>query len=106
MPEATAAVFQDLVRSYEANDSIEAKLSHDADKIETLLQAREYEAHGGYDTSAWQESSTVALKTDAGKELAEAILRADPHEWWAAFAKSYSELRKTSRGARKKAPQA
>jgi HD domain len=41
MPDEMAAVFQELVRAYEAEDSIEARLAHDADKLETLLQARE-----------------------------------------------------------------
>lgn len=100
MPDALAEVFQELVRAYEAEDSIESRLAHDADKIETLLQAREYEAFGHHDTAEWQESSTVALRTDAAKELAAAIVATTPREWWSAFGKSYSELRKASRGAR------
>jgi putative hydrolases of HD superfamily len=100
MPDELAGVFQELVRAYEAEDSIESRLAHDADKVETLLQAREYEAHGHHDTLQWQESSTVALRTDAGKELADAILATTPTAWWSAFARSYSELRKRTRGTR------
>ena len=101
MPDALAEVFQELVRAYESEDSIESQLAHDADKIETLLQAREYEAFGHHDTAEWQESSTVALRTEAAKELAAGIVSTTPREWWSAFGKSYSELRKASRGARK-----
>jgi putative hydrolases of HD superfamily len=100
MPEALATVFQDLVRAYEAEDSIESRLAHDADKIETLLQAREYETDGRHDTAEWQESSQAALRTDAGKQLADAILTTTPRSWWSAFGKSYSELRRQSRGMR------
>jgi putative hydrolases of HD superfamily len=100
MPDELASVFQELVRAYEAEDSIEAGLAHDADKLETLLQAREYEAQGGHDTLQWQESSTAALRTDAAKQLAEAILATTPTTWWSAFARSYSELRKQTRGTR------
>src|SRR3954447_5649067 len=57
MPDALAAVFQELVHAYEAEESIESRLAHDADKLETPLQAREYEAQGGYDTAQWQDSS-------------------------------------------------
>jgi 5'-deoxynucleotidase YfbR-like HD superfamily hydrolase len=103
MPDALAHVFQDVIRAYEAEDSIESHLAHDADKIETLLQAREYEAFGHHDTAEWQESSTAALRTDAAKNLAAAILSTTPRTWWTAFGKSYSELRKASRGARKPA---
>lgn len=100
MPDELAAIFQELVRAYEAEDSIESRLAHDADKLETLLQAREYEAHGHHDTAQWQDSSTAALRTDAGKELADAILATTPTTWRSAFARSYSELRKQTRGTR------
>jgi|SRR5215218_3264725 len=101
MPDALADVFQDLVRAYEAEDSIESHLAHDADKIETLLQAREYESFGQHDTAEWQESATTALRTDAAKQLAAAITATTPRAWWEAFGKSYRELRKASRGTRK-----
>src|SRR3954452_4691531 len=108
MPDELATVFQELVRAYEAEESIEARLAHDADKIETLLQAREYEAQGGHDTAQWQASSTAALRTDAAKQLADAILATTPTAWWSAFGRSYTELRKQTRGtrdARSRAPE-
>jgi hypothetical protein len=40
----------------------------------------------------------VALRTDAGKQLAQAINAADPDGWLAAFHASYHELRKATRG--------
>jgi putative hydrolases of HD superfamily len=104
MPDTLAAVFQELVHAYEAEDSIESRLAHDADKIETLLQAREYETLGSHDTEQWQDSSTAALRTDAAKELADAILATTPTTWWSAFARSYSELRKQTRGTRDARP--
>jgi 5'-deoxynucleotidase YfbR-like HD superfamily hydrolase len=109
MPDAIAAVFQELVRANEAEDSIESRLAHDADKIETLLQAREYEAQGRHDTAQWQDSSTAALRTDVAKELADAILATSPTTWWSAFGRSYTELRKQTRGprdARSRTPEA
>jgi len=97
MPDAAAKVFQDLVAEYEAGESLESRVAHDADKIETLLQAAEYEAQG-YDTAAWRETSVAALRTDSAKQLARAIAAADPHDWWSAFAASYRELRASTRG--------
>lgn len=102
MPTAVAKVFQELIHAYEAEDTIESDLAHDADKIETLLQAREYQADGQHDTAEWQESSTAVLRTDTAKELAAAILTTTPRSWWSAFGRSYSELRRASRGARTK----
>jgi 5'-deoxynucleotidase YfbR-like HD superfamily hydrolase/DNA-binding transcriptional regulator YhcF (GntR family) len=92
MPYDMGKVFQDLAAEYEAGESVESQLAHDADKIETLLQAMEYQAQG-HDTEPWRDTSTAALRTDAGRELARAVGAADPHGWWSAFAASYHELR-------------
>jgi 5'-deoxynucleotidase YfbR-like HD superfamily hydrolase/biotin operon repressor len=92
MPEQAAKVFQDLVAEYEATETIESKLAHDADKIETLLQAAEYEAQG-YKAGPWRDTSLQALRTDVAKQLAQAINSSDPHAWWSSFAASYHELR-------------
>ena len=70
-------MIQGLTDEYEANETPEARLAHDADKIETLLQAIEYQAQG-HDTAAWRETSLAALRTDEGRQLAQAIGSADP----------------------------
>jgi len=101
MPDTTAKVVQGIVAEYEANETPESRLAHDADKVETLLQAMEYQAQG-YDAAAWRETSLAALRTDAGRQLAQAIGSADPHGWWSAFAASYAELRASTRASRSK----
>jgi len=98
MPDSAAKIIQDLVAEYEATDTQESRLAHDADKIETLLQAMEYQAQG-YDTEPWRETSLAALRTDAGRQLAQAIGSADPNGWWAPFAASYAELRASTRAS-------
>jgi len=95
MPADAAKAIQSLTAEYEANETAEARLAHDADKIETLLQAVEYKARG-YDAAAWRETSLAALRTDAGRELARAIGSTSP-QWWSAFAASYHELRASTR---------
>jgi 5'-deoxynucleotidase YfbR-like HD superfamily hydrolase len=92
MPNDAAKVLQDLKAEYEAAETIEARVARDADKLETLLQAMEYQAQGHF-TAPWQETSIDALRTDSAKQLAQAISSADPHGWWSAFAASYRELR-------------
>jgi 5'-deoxynucleotidase YfbR-like HD superfamily hydrolase len=92
MPHEVAKGFQALTEEYEAAETTEARLARDADKIETLLQAAEYGSQG-YSTEAWRETSIAALRTDAGRQLAQAISSADPDGWWQAFAASYHELR-------------
>lgn len=95
MPDSVAKTVQELTVEYEAAETLESRLAHDADKIETLLQAVEYQAQG-YDAGAWRETSLAALRTDAGRQLAQAIGSASP-QWWSVFAASYSELRATTR---------
>lgn len=97
MPDTVAKTVQDLTAEYEANETPEARLAHDADKIETLTQAIEYQAQG-HDAATWQENSIAALRTDAGRQLAQAIGAADSR-WWAPFNASYLELHASARAA-------
>ena len=97
MPDEAAKVFRDLVAEYEAGQTPESQVAKDADKLESLLQAVEYQAQG-YDTTPWQDTSVTALRTAAGRQLARAIMAADPHSWWSTFAASYHELRAGAKG--------
>ena len=72
-----AKVLQDMVAEYEATETLESRLAHDADKIELFLQAIEYQSQG-HDTEPWKESSLSALRTDAGRQLARAVGTTDP----------------------------
>lgn len=96
MPDEVAKVLQDLTGEYEDTQTIESRVAHDADKLETLLQATEYAAQG-YATEPWADTSIQALRTESGKELAQAIVSGDPHGWWSTFASSYHELRAATR---------
>jgi hypothetical protein len=62
-----AKVMQDLKAEYEVGETVEARAAKDADKLETLLQAMDYQAQG-HDTVPWQETSIDALRTDSGRE--------------------------------------
>ncbi|WP_289008514.1 HD domain-containing protein [uncultured Thermomonospora sp.] len=99
MPDEVAKVIQDLIAEYEAAETLEARVAKDADKIETLLQAVEYQAQG-HPTQPWQETSIAALRTESAKKLAQAIISGDPNAWWSPFAASYHELRASTRGGK------
>jgi putative hydrolases of HD superfamily len=102
MPDEVAKLLQDLTSEYEDTETIESRVAHDADKVETLMQAREYAAQG-YATEPWSDTSIQALRTESGKQLAQAIVAGDPHSWWSTFASSYHELRAATR-ARQERP--
>ena len=105
MPDGPAKVLQDLVAEFEGTETIEARVAHDADKLETLIQAVEYQAQG-FPTTGWQETSAAALRTESGKQVARTITAADPYGWFAAFQASSHELRASSRaqGGRRRGP--
>lgn len=70
------------VCEHAAAETAEAMCSADADKLECLLQGREYEQQGYPLARGWVETMCAAVRTPTGKALAEAALTADPAEWW------------------------
>jgi putative hydrolase of HD superfamily len=85
-PPPVAELFGALVAEFEAGETAEARAARDADKLECLIQAREYEVAGFRDVPAWIETALPELRTPAGRELAAACLRIPPNQWWRAFA--------------------
>ena len=84
-----AQAVRDLVDEYEARESLEARLAKDADKLECLIQAREYQAQGHQDVPPWIETSAAALQSSSARRLAEACQQVAPSQWWRAFAEAY-----------------
>jgi putative hydrolase of HD superfamily len=71
-----------LFHDYEERTSPEADVAHDADLLECLLQAREYQAQGYADAQDWINNCYAGLQTDTAKKIAEACLRVEPNAWW------------------------
>jgi putative hydrolase of HD superfamily len=59
-PEVADTVFG-VVDEFERQESLEAIVAKDADKLECLIQAMEYAEHG-HNTAQWVESSLASLK--------------------------------------------
>lgn len=78
-----------LTEEYEAQASQEARVARDADKLECLLQAREYEAQGYRDAASWIAPSAASIRTASGRRLAEACQTVRPKQWWKRFVESY-----------------
>jgi putative hydrolase of HD superfamily len=88
VPDDAAKLIAGLVAEYEANETAEAQLAHDADKLELILQADEY-AEQGYDTGPWRDAALPALRTDAAKQLAQAISATPPAAWYLGHRAAY-----------------
>jgi putative hydrolase of HD superfamily len=78
-----------LIAQYEARDSRESELAHDADKLDCLLQAREYQAQGNVDVEAWITSSAAAVKSASARQLAQLAQEIPPQQWWRTFVDSH-----------------
>jgi putative hydrolase of HD superfamily len=74
-------VLRDAIAEFEAQQTIEARCARDADKLECLIQAVEYQHQGVTTVQRWIDNSLAALKTDTARDLATEIINANPLAW-------------------------
>lgn len=91
VPDGLAERLVALVSEHEgaktAEATLEARCSRDADKLECLLQAREYEVQtGNRQLQPWIESMLHAVATPTGTELAKRAAELEPAMWFQEFA--------------------
>ena len=75
--------FLSLFSQFELQSTPEAIIAGDADKLELVLQAREYETQGHKYVEDWINNMKTAVITNSAKQLLEEILNTEPREWWA-----------------------
>ena len=97
MPDAAAKAFQELTAEFEASQTIEAQVARDADKTRNPAPGGRVPGPGPRHHRLAGQRSIAALRTDAAKQLAQAVTATDP-QWWSAFAASYRELRASAQG--------
>ena len=71
-----------LLLEFEEAISLEARIVRDADLLECLVQAREYQDLGYKDVADWIKNSKAALVTRSAKKIAEASVKTKSKEWW------------------------
>ena len=89
LPGQFRSALKGLIDMTHGSGSPEAACARDADKLECLLQAREYQREGHPDVQPWIDSMVAAVRRATGKAMASAALDADPGEWWRDMASSY-----------------
>ena len=87
LPQQIAENIAALMNDYEEKGTPEARIAHDADLLECLIQAREYQAQGYTDVQDWIINCRAGLKSAAAKSLAEDCLVVEPREWWSGLKK-------------------
>ena len=90
MPAQLADNIQTLIHSYSGQGSREAILARDADKLECLMQAREYQTHGYQNVEPWITSNLAKLKSEAARSMAVVAQKLPPDQWWKTFAQAYT----------------
>jgi putative hydrolases of HD superfamily len=76
LPPAVAAMISAAVAEYEAGETLEARCARDADKLDCLLQAREYQEQGHANVQPWIDTSVAIPATSSAKQIAhEAIIQ-------------------------------
>lgn len=81
LPEPLAGVITAAVAEYEARETPEARCARDADKLELLLQAREYTDMGHPGLRPFLDSALSSLRTKAARELAAEAQRQGYLDW-------------------------
>jgi putative hydrolases of HD superfamily len=81
LPPALAGLVRAAVAEYEAAQTLEARCARDADKLEMLLQAREYQAAGHRDVQPFIDSALSRLTTATARQLAAEALAEPPAGW-------------------------
>ncbi len=82
LPQPIAEQILSLFHDYEERASHEGLLAHDADLLECIVQAREYQVQGYADTEDWITNCFAGLQTEVAKDLAQACLDVEPKAWW------------------------
>ncbi len=66
----------------EAKQTLEAKLTKDADQLEWIATLREEEVKGNTKAKAWLKSAYRRLKMPIAKKIGKALLTTHPDQWW------------------------
>ncbi len=82
LPQPIHGQLTTLMHEFERRESIESIIAHDADLLECLIQAREYQTQGYTDVEDWITNCQAGLKTESAIKMAEECLSVEPREWW------------------------
>jgi putative hydrolase of HD superfamily len=82
LPDNIGKRITSLISEFEKAASLDARIVRDADLLECLVQAREYQTLGYNDVGDWIFNVQAALKTESAKKIAAECLKTEPKEWW------------------------
>jgi putative hydrolases of HD superfamily len=81
LPTAVAQALQQVVDTYEAQDTPEARIAKEADRLECLIQALEYRHQGYTRVQEWIDNCRAGLTSATALQIADAAERLSGLEW-------------------------
>jgi putative hydrolase of HD superfamily len=82
LPQEAAESVLALVNEYETRSTREGRLAREADLLECILQAREYQTQGYAEAQDWITGCYESLQTETGRDLANACIAMSPSAWF------------------------
>jgi len=82
LPQDIAGSVLALIGEYNERSSREAQVAREADLLECLLQAREYQMQGYTKAFEWANMCYEGLQTETARDLARDCLSTDPGDWF------------------------
>ncbi len=80
-PPEVAQLVREAVAEYERGETREAVVARDADKLECLIQAVEYQRQGWQTVQPWIDSNRAVLVTASAARLADTVLTTGVLDW-------------------------
>ncbi len=71
-----------LIREFSNDDTLEARLSRDADQLDLILELKEQLSLGNSNAKDWLSFAVKRLLTENAKKMAKEILATDITNWW------------------------
>ena len=71
-----------IIKEFNSCDTLEARLSKDADQLDLILELKEQLDLGNMNAKDWISFAIKRLTTETGKKLAKEILETHSSDWW------------------------
>ncbi|MDQ2881436.1 MAG: hypothetical protein M3Y48_09420 [Actinomycetota bacterium] len=91
LPAVLSAAIRGVIAEVEELTTLESTYAKDADKLDCLLRAREYQTHGYTQLAPWVDSMAAAMRTATGQTLARRAQQVVPSTWWDEVVSSYGQ---------------
>jgi putative hydrolase of HD superfamily len=71
-----------LIDEFNRSETLEAKLSQDADQLDFVLELKRQQDLGNHSAAEWLKYSVKRLTTNLAKKMAHEIIATDSSDWW------------------------